>query len=62
MPDPAHILEAGAARLVVDAVDGGRITSLAIDGVEIVGGVGPGVVDHGSFAMVPGPGGSATAG
>jgi len=46
-------LRAGLARVVVDPPDGGRITSLAVDGVELLGGVGPGVIEHGSFVMVP---------
>ena len=37
----------------VDPLDGGRITSLAVDGVELLGGVGTGVIEHGSFVMVP---------
>ena len=46
-------LRAGQASVVVDPLDGGRITSLAVDGVELLGGVGTGVIEHGSFVMVP---------
>jgi aldose 1-epimerase len=46
-------LRAGRAALTVDAADGGRITSLQVDGVELLGGVGTGVIEHGSFVMVP---------
>jgi aldose 1-epimerase len=50
---PTCTLQAGLARVVVDPLDGGRITSLAVDGVELLGGVGTGVIEHGSFVMVP---------
>jgi galactose mutarotase-like enzyme len=53
MMRPMHTLEVGPARVTVDAADGGRMTSLEISGVELLGGVGPGVVDHGSFVMAP---------
>lgn len=46
-------LAAGPARMTVDAADGGRITSLEVDGVELLGGVGTGVIEHGSFVMAP---------
>jgi galactose mutarotase-like enzyme len=46
-------LQAGRSALVVDPLDGGRITSLTVDGVELLGGVGTGVIEHGSFVMVP---------
>jgi aldose 1-epimerase len=48
-----HDLVAGRARVTVDASDGGRMTSLEVDGVELLGGVGAGVVEHGSFVMAP---------
>lgn len=48
-----RVLDAGPARVVVDPLDGGRITSLAVDGVELLGGIGTGVIEHGSFVMVP---------
>ena len=48
-----RVLDAGPARVVVDPLDGGRITSLAVAGVELLGGIGPGVIEHGSFVMVP---------
>lgn len=50
---PTHVLRAERAQVVVDPADGGRITSLQIDGVELLGGVGAGVIEHGSFVMVP---------
>ena len=50
---PTHSLRAGRAAVIVDPVDGGRITSLQVDGVELLGGVGTGVIEHGSFVMVP---------
>ncbi len=46
-------LRAGGAGVVVDPRDGGRITSLAVGGVELLGGVGAGVLEHGSFLMAP---------
>jgi len=46
-------LRAGPAAVNVDALDGGRVTSLTVDGVELLGGVGTGVIEHGSFVMVP---------
>lgn len=49
----AHVLRAGRALVVVDPADGGRITSLEVDGVELLGGVGSGVIEHGSFVMAP---------
>jgi galactose mutarotase-like enzyme len=49
----ARELRTGPARVVVDPRDGGRITSLAVDDVELLAGVGPGVIEHGSFVMVP---------
>lgn len=52
-PDPVRTLEAGPVRTLVDTADGGRITSLTIAGVEVIGGVGAVVVDHGSFVMAP---------
>jgi aldose 1-epimerase len=48
-----HILRSGSARVVVDAGDGGRITSLEVAGVELLGGVGEEVLEHGSFVMAP---------
>lgn len=48
-----HDLSAGPARVRVDASDGGRITSLQVDAVELLAGVGDGVVEHGSFVMAP---------
>jgi galactose mutarotase-like enzyme len=48
-----HSLAVGPAHLRMDASDGGRMTSLQIAGVELLGGVGPGVIDHGSFVMAP---------
>ncbi|HYN56087.1 MAG TPA: hypothetical protein VES03_02700 [Motilibacterales bacterium] len=49
----SHVLRAGPARVVVDAADGGRITALQLEGVELLGGVGSGVIEHGSFVMAP---------
>ena len=46
-------LGSGRTRLSVNAADGGRMTSLEIAGVEVLGGVGAGVVEHGSFVMAP---------
>lgn len=46
-------LWSGPARVTVDATDGGRMTSLEIDGVELLGGTGSGVIEHGSFVMAP---------
>ena len=51
--ESTRTLRAGPAALNVDPLDGGRITSLAVDGVELLGGVGTGVIEHGSFVMVP---------
>lgn len=48
-----RLLQAGLARVIVDPLDGGRITSLEVAGVELLGRVGPGVIEHGSFVMVP---------
>jgi aldose 1-epimerase len=46
-------LRAGRARLRADPRDGGRITSLEVGGLELLGGVGTGVLEHGSFVMAP---------
>ena len=51
--ESTRTLRAGPAAVNVDPLDGGRITSLAVDGVELLGGVGTGVIEHGSFVMVP---------
>ena len=50
---PLQTLRAGPARVAVDAADGGRITSLQIEGVELLGAVGTDVIEHGSFVMAP---------
>jgi aldose 1-epimerase len=39
--------------VVLDPRDGGRITSLEVAGAELLGGVGTGVIEHGSFLMAP---------
>ena len=39
--------------MVVAPLDGGRITGLEVAGVELLGGVGSGVIEHGSFLMAP---------
>lgn len=49
----AYVLRAGGARVVVHPADGGRITSLEVDGLELLWGVGAGVLEHGSFVMAP---------
>ncbi|HYN56235.1 MAG TPA: hypothetical protein VES03_03440 [Motilibacterales bacterium] len=46
-------LRAGRARVDVNALDGGRITALEVAGVALLGGVGTGVLEHGSFVMAP---------
>ena len=46
-------LAAGAASVVVDPADGGRLTSLRVGDLELLGGAGDGVVEHGSFLMAP---------
>lgn len=51
--ESTRTLRAGPAAVNVDLLDGGRITSLAVNGVELLGGVGTGVIEHGSFVMVP---------
>jgi aldose 1-epimerase len=43
----------GAARVRIDPDDGGRLTSLNVAGHELIGGIGRGVVEHGSFLMAP---------
>lgn len=48
-----HTLRVGPARATVDPEDGGRMTSLEIGGVELLGGTGTGVIQHGSFVMAP---------
>lgn len=53
MSTSATALRVGRSVVVVDPADGGRITSLEIDGVELLGGVGTGVIEHGSFVMAP---------
>lgn len=47
------VLTAGRARAVVDAEDGGRITSLTVAGLELLARSGSSVVEHGSFVMAP---------
>jgi aldose 1-epimerase len=46
-------LRSGGAGVLVDPRDGGRVTSLEVAGAELLGGVGTGVLDHGSFLMAP---------
>lgn len=47
------VLEAGPARAEVDADHGGRIASLAVDGVELLVGPHPDPMAWGCFPMVP---------
>lgn len=47
------VLEAGAARLTVDAVAGGRISSLVVDGHELIVTEGFGHIRWGCYPMVP---------
>ncbi len=52
-----HRLSAGRAALTVDPPDGGRWTSLVVDGLELLSGTSvagvPAGVQHGCFAMAP---------
>ena len=47
------VLEAGAARLVVSAVDGGRFASLVVDGDELLVTEGDGPIEWGCYPMAP---------
>jgi len=54
----AEILHAGPAQVVIDPEDGGRLTSLRLDGIELLGGENPKPGEppswfHGSFPMAP---------
>ncbi len=50
--EPVELRVDGAC-VVLDPRDGGRITSLEVAGAELLGGVGTGVIEHGSFLMAP---------
>ncbi|HEX6886899.1 MAG TPA: hypothetical protein VF143_02235 [Candidatus Nanopelagicales bacterium] len=52
-PARLHRLAAGGVTVVVDPADGARLTSLAVGDVELLGGVGTQVLEHGSFVMAP---------
>jgi aldose 1-epimerase len=47
------VLEAGPARMEVSAADGGRITSLRLDGRELIARVDDGAIWWGSYPMAP---------
>lgn len=55
MSDAARplVLEAGPARMEVSAADGGRITSLRLDGRELIARVDDGAIWWGSYPMAP---------
>lgn len=53
MTDDVLSLRAGSARALLDLADGGRLTSLTVAGLELLGGVGDVVTDYGSFVMAP---------
>lgn len=46
-------LRSVGAAVEVDPADGGRITSLSIGGIELLGGIGSGDFEYGSFLMAP---------
>lgn len=46
-------LTRGDARVRIDPDDGGRLTSLRVAGHELIGGIGDGVLEHGSYLMAP---------
>jgi aldose 1-epimerase len=47
------VLEAGSARLVVSPADGGRVSSFALDGRELIARVDDGPIWWGSYPMAP---------
>jgi aldose 1-epimerase len=55
MPDAPTplVLEAGPARLEVSPADGGRVSSLTLDGRELIARVDSGPIWWGSYPMVP---------
>jgi aldose 1-epimerase len=46
-------LRSADAAVEVDPGDGGRLTSLTVGGVELLGGIGGADFEHGSFVMAP---------
>ncbi len=49
----AWTLACGRACVGIDLADGGRLTSLRVGELELLGGVGSEVIEHGSFVMAP---------
>lgn len=47
------VLRAADVVVRLDPDDGGRMTSLEVHGLELLGGVGAGTIEHGSFVMAP---------
>lgn len=54
--DERLVLAAGAARLEIEPSAGGRMTSLVVDGSELLARTGGGPIDWGCFPMAPYPG------
>lgn len=46
-------LRAGEARVTVSPANGGRLTSLRVGDLELLGGAGPGLVEWGCYPMTP---------
>lgn len=53
---PALTLRAGDAQIVVDAGDGGRLSSWVVQGHELLGARGTASEEHGLYPMAPWPG------
>jgi aldose 1-epimerase len=54
--DELLVLESGGARLEIDPVAGGRMSSFVVDGSELLARTGTGAIYWGSFPSVPYPG------
>lgn len=46
-------IASGSTSATIDVKDGGRLTSLSAGGLELLSGVGDGVIEHGSYLMAP---------